>query len=121
GPPPAAVIAPIADAEFIRTVKDHARAWQGWIGDYAQRRKSQAYAILTMCRALYTCRHGEQVSKRQAALWAAEHYPAWAALVMQAWEWRMAGEDGEADSVVTVPELQAFVDFAVDQITAAST
>lgn len=116
GPPPATVIGAIADEEFIQAVKDHARAWQGWIEGYAQRRKSQAYAVLTLCRALYTCRHGEQVSKRQAALWVAEHYPAWAALVMQAWEWRMADEDGEADPAVTVPRTQAFVQFAVDQI-----
>lgn len=118
GPPPAEVIGPIADEEFIQTVKDHARAWQGWIADYSQRRKSQAYAILTMCRTLYTCHHRAQVSKRQAARWVAERYPQWAALVMQAWAWRMADEDEDADPAVTVPETQAFVQFAVGQIAA---
>ncbi|MCC6166444.1 MAG: DUF4111 domain-containing protein, partial [Caldilineaceae bacterium] len=81
GPAPTALIPPMAGEEFIQTVKEHAQAWQGRITGYSQRRKSQAYAILTLCRALYTCRHGAQVSKRQAALWAIETYPQWASLI----------------------------------------
>jgi predicted nucleotidyltransferase len=37
-------------------------------------RKYQAYAILTMCRVLYTFKRGEIVSKQQAASWAEKVY-----------------------------------------------
>ena len=37
-------------------------------------RKYQAYAILTMCRVLYTFKRGEIASKQQAASWAEKVY-----------------------------------------------
>lgn len=125
GPAPTALIPPMAGEEFIQTVKEHAQAWQGRITGYSQRRKSQAYAILTLCRALYTCRHGAQVSKRQAALWAIETYPQWASLITQALAWRIALDDEAAlddavDPAPTMPQTTDFVQFAVAQIAPAS-
>ncbi|MCC6166507.1 MAG: DUF4111 domain-containing protein, partial [Caldilineaceae bacterium] len=79
----------------------------------------QAYAILTLCRALYTCRHGAQVSKRQAALWAIETYPQWASLITQALAWRIALDDA-VDPAPTMPQTTDFVQFAVAQIAPAS-
>jgi hypothetical protein len=51
----------------------------------------QAYAILTMCRALYTLEHGAIVSKPIAARWAqAALEKRWAALIEQAATWYYA-------------------------------
>ena len=48
----------------------------------------QAYAVLTMCRALYTLQHGIVVSKPAAARWAqAALGERWAALVERALAW----------------------------------
>jgi hypothetical protein len=49
----------------------------------------QAFAILSMCRALYTLDHGTVVSKPVAARWAQEALGArWAGLIEQALTWR---------------------------------
>src|SRR3972149_4577925 len=68
GPPPEALIAPITREEFAGCVRDYAADWSDRIKDVRDR-KGQAYAILTMCRALHVHRTGEHASKRQAAAW----------------------------------------------------
>jgi predicted nucleotidyltransferase len=85
GPDPKTLIEPISRAEFLNTVREHAQHWREWVQD-SRRRKSQSYAILTMCRALYAAKNGEQVSKRQAASWARDHFPERARLIEQALE-----------------------------------
>jgi Domain of unknown function (DUF4111)/Nucleotidyltransferase domain len=63
----------------------------------------QAYAVLTMCRALYTLQHGAVVSKRTAAIWAqAALDKRWGDLIEQALAWT---EGNQAD------HLQATLDF----------
>ncbi|HEY6540678.1 MAG TPA: aminoglycoside adenylyltransferase domain-containing protein, partial [Ktedonobacteraceae bacterium] len=79
-------------------------------------RKGQAYAILTMCRALYTSRNGEQVSKKQAALWAQEQLPEWSQLIGNALVWREASKDEQADDDATFAETKRFVDVVRDLI-----
>lgn len=95
GPPPRSVITPISKDEFVQSVRDHARSWSEWVRD-AHRRKAQAYAILTMCRALYACGFGEQLSKPRAAVWAQVELPEWAGLIEDALTWRK-GEDTDGD------------------------
>ena len=63
GPPAQGVIDPITDEEFQKTVREQVEEWREWIY-HLPRRKSQAYGILTMCRALHAYIVGEQVSKR---------------------------------------------------------
>jgi hypothetical protein len=47
-----------------------------------------AYAILTMCRCLYTLEHGTVVTKAVAARWAQEKLGArWAGLIERAMRW----------------------------------
>jgi predicted nucleotidyltransferase len=41
----------------------------------------QGYIVVTVCRALYLLETGEQVSKEEAAAWAARRYPAWASFI----------------------------------------
>jgi hypothetical protein len=116
GPPPHAVIAPIAKAEFVEVIRNHTRSWAEWVQSCRQRR-AQTYAILTLCRALYTLTYGEQISKPQAAAWAATHYPAWAQLIHDALHWHAQEEtpsSAEADKR-TFAETVRFVHFIIAQ------
>jgi hypothetical protein len=63
GPPISELIDPISKVEFLHSVQEHALMWPLWVHDM-QEPKAQAYAILTMCRALYALEHGEQSSKK---------------------------------------------------------
>ena len=90
----------------------------GWRNRDQAKRKEQSYAILAMCRALYTHKNGEQVSKRQAALWAQAELPEWSELIQNALVWREAWREEEADHAATYPETVRFVNFARDQILA---
>ena len=112
GPSPKTIIEPISNDEFIQTIRAHAKAWDEWIYDM-HNRKSQAYAILTMCRALYTLKYGEQVSKKQAALWADKEFPEWASLIEKALLWREAWRDENVDHDATFPDTLRFVRFAI--------
>ncbi len=117
GPSPKTIIEPISKDEFIQTIKAHARAWGEWIHDMHGRR-SQAYAILTMCRALYTCKNGEQVSKKQAALWAQRELPDWSQLIQNALMWREDWRNQQVVHAATFAETKRFVDFVRDQVVA---
>lgn len=115
GPPPDVIIAPISKEEFIECVKEHVALWHEWINDIVHR-GSQAYAILTMCRALYTVRNGEQVSKRRAAAWAEKELPEWVSTIQNAVMWRQVRLDENVNHEATLPETRRFVHFVIDQI-----
>jgi hypothetical protein len=115
GAPPSAIIAPISLAEFVESIKDHARMWPLWL-DGIERRGSQAYAILTLCRAFYTCTHGAQVSKAKAAAWAAGKLPAYASLIERALLWRREQNRDDVDHAATLPETRAFITMMSDVI-----
>src|SRR5690606_4004181 len=83
GPPPQSIIAPTSEEEFIESVKAYLGLWYDRM-EAEHTRPGQAYAILTMCRALYTVTHGKQVSKIQAAAWAMRELPEWASLIQNA-------------------------------------
>lgn len=56
---------------------------------YLRTREYQAYAVLTMCRLLYTIEHGTTVSKPVAGRWALQTLdPSWAPLIQRALVWR---------------------------------
>lgn len=115
GPSPDTVIEPISQEEFIHAVKEHVRAWREWIDD-VHSRPSQAYAILTLCRALYTCTQGEQVSKRRAAVWAAKELPEWSSTIQNALAWRQAWREEDVDHDATLAETRRFVNFVIDRV-----
>ncbi|HZS08174.1 MAG TPA: aminoglycoside adenylyltransferase domain-containing protein [Blastocatellia bacterium] len=116
GPAPATLIDPISQEEFLHAVREQAREWRTWVY-HMHKRPAQAYAILTMCRALYASRNGEQASKKQAARWAQECLPQWAPLIQNALGWRAAWRDEAVDHPATFPETVRFVHFVTDQIT----
>lgn len=87
GPPPHTLIPEISKDEFVEAAREHARSWEEWV--HGMRTPgAQAYAVLTMCRALYTRTHGEQASKKKAALWARAYLPQWAPLIERSWSQR---------------------------------
>ena len=68
----------------------------------------QAYAILTMCRMLYTFENGEIVSKPASARWVQEKIPEWRGLVEWALTWKENGVFEDKKN-----EAMAFMRFAV--------
>lgn len=91
GPPPATLIDPVSERELRHAVcEELSNGWTaalekpGWL----QTRDYQAFAILTMCRALYTLKHGELTSKPIAAAWAHQQYPEWQPMIERALIWR---------------------------------
>src|SRR5690606_28372734 len=88
GPPPAIYIPHIKRQEFLEIVREYALRWRTHIDETRDSLPSQAYAIMTICRAAYTLATGEQVSKRKAALWVAERSPRDATLIADAFRWR---------------------------------
>jgi hypothetical protein len=107
GPSPRELIAHLSEDGFVAGVRSHLSEWPRWILE-SQEPRFHAYAVLTICRALYACSHRMQVSKRQAALWAARRYPEWAPLIEGALVWR--GEPA------TELRAQAFIDFALREV-----
>jgi len=63
--------------------------WRPMLDDptFLTRRDYQAYATLTMCRALHALRYGSIVSKPVAARWAQQEYGQWAGLIERALAW----------------------------------
>jgi predicted nucleotidyltransferase len=115
GPSPEIIIEPIAKEEFIRAVAHQAREWRDWI-ERARTLPGLAYGILTMCRALYAYKYGEQASKKQAALWAQKELPEWASLIGNALAWRKAWRDDVEIPEATFVETRKFVRSVIDRI-----
>jgi hypothetical protein len=92
GPPPASLIDPVGPEELRQAMRELLREWWApMLSDTARLRgdEYQAYATLTMCRALYTLQHGAVVSKPVAARWAREALGGRsAALIERAGAWR---------------------------------
>jgi hypothetical protein len=115
GPPPQTLIPEIPRPEFVDAVREQARAWKEWV--YKMRTPgAQSYAVLTLCRALYTYTHGRQASKKQAALWAKSYLPQWAPLIQQSTLWLTEGHDEEIEVEAGLQETVRFVHYIADRI-----
>jgi predicted nucleotidyltransferase len=94
GPPPDTLIDPVLPDDLRRAVVVLLQEW--WAPQLQDQHRLrnceyQAYAILTMCRMLYTLQEGAIVSKPVAARWAQhEHRERWAGLIQQALAWQPA-------------------------------
>jgi hypothetical protein len=118
GPTPTSIIAHISKEEFIQWVRVQAEEWREYIIHTRPSRPYQAYAILTLCRALYASKTGQQVSKKQAALWTRQQFPAWAGQIDKALQWRENHRDKQIDHEATYPETVRFVTSVIDYIKA---
>jgi hypothetical protein len=109
GPPPAEIIAPATIDEFITAIREHARAWGQW-ADNLDSAKYRSYAVLTMCRTLYSDRRRSHVSKQTAAEWVASQFPGYRELVNDALLVRaMNGEAAERSGKVPLAEARRFI------------
>lgn len=113
GPPPRTLIDPVPPEALRRGVLGILRTWwslQLTDPSLLRTRDYQAFAILTMCRALYTLEHGTIVSKPAAARWAQATLPEpWPALVEQALAWRHDRAPGD------VSESLDFIRYTIDR------
>jgi hypothetical protein len=92
GPAPRSWIDPVAPDDLRRAMRSLLRDWWAPMLDDSARLQSddyQAYAVLTMCRALYTLETGAIASKPVAARWTqAALGGQWAVLIGRALAWR---------------------------------
>jgi predicted nucleotidyltransferase len=116
GPSSHQFIAPISKEDYMQAVRDLAQKWTERIKKTKTSWLGQSYAILTLCRALYSHANGEQVSKRKAAEWAAQQSPEWATLIQNALLWRKHWEPEQSSPEATYPETERFANFAIGQI-----
>jgi hypothetical protein len=111
GPPLAPLIDPISAEDLRRGVRGILREW--WLpmlNDPAPLHRSdyQAYAILTMCRALYTVQLGEMASKPVCARWAQTTLDTrWQPLIAEALAWK------HGRIMDRFEEVRAFLRFAL--------
>lgn len=116
GLPARTFIDPISKQEFITAVKDSALEWRGHMKNTADSRPYQSYAILTLCRAYYSLMHGEQVSKKTAALWTQKEIPEYSMLISDALVWRRDYRKENIDPALTYPAAAGFVMDMIDKI-----
>jgi predicted nucleotidyltransferase len=117
GPDPGTFIPPISKAEFLQAVYDHALFWVEHIKQTKALAPYQSYAVLTMCRALYTCTNGEQVSKTKAAEWAINQMPEWKDFILRALYVRThTWEFTQDDANRTYPSVVRFVAEVVNKL-----
>lgn len=117
GPSPKAIAVPIPQEMRMHVMRGIIQKWRDWIDhlDAIEKRPSQAYMILTMCRMLYTFKRGEFVSKKQAALWAMQELPEWSSLIQDALLWRDDWRNEDVNHAATMPETLRFVHFVLDE------
>lgn len=113
GPSPAMLIDPVIPADLRRASCDAAlHFWSGQLAGPAwlRPRNYQAFAILTMCRILYTLARGETASKPVAAAWARKTLGiTWAPLIDRALRWR---HDDRPDDM---EEMLDFVRYTIER------
>ncbi len=109
GPPIRPLIAPVSVDDLRRAVRGVLREWWApMLADPARlsRPDYQAFAILTMCRALYALEWGEIVPKTAAAQWAGEMLgEPWSALIADARQWQTGQTFAHAPETVELIRL----------------
>ena len=112
------VIPPIARVEFVTAVVRYA--------DWLRKQNhddlgpgSLAYAVLSLCRALWTVRTGLPCAKQEAAAWTRQRMPEWAWLIDAALRCRMSRGRTGFDDEQTRTAAQRFIGRLADEITGA--
>lgn len=107
GPAPQTLIDPVLPNELRRAVLEVLHGWWApMLHDPARLHSPgyRAYAILTMCRMLYTLQHGTVASKPVAARWAQELLgERWAALTERALAWPHDAQSGNLHETLDFP------------------
>lgn len=109
GPRLDSLVPPIPEAEYLEEVRKYLAGFRDRFDDDASSR-SQAYAILTMCRGVAALRFGQPLSKREAGARIQREFPRWSPLIDRALSWRdQRWDDDQPDGSGTVAETQAFI------------
>jgi Domain of unknown function (DUF4111) len=104
GPAPGTFIAPVSAEALRQETREVLRDW--WAPQLddptrIRRRGYQAYAVLTMCRMLYTLETGRLTSKPAATRWARQRLPdRWHGPLDRAGAWKV--DDGVNDLAATL-------------------
>lgn len=104
GPDPKTLIDPVRPDDLRRAARATLREW--WapqLDDHTRlrSREYQVYAVLTMCRALYTLEHGSIAPKSPAARWAQGRLgERWAGAIERALAWPRGGQADELDGTL---------------------
>lgn len=109
GPPPDAIIPPIAKAEFILTVRDYV----SWLVERLPEVTDslyRSYAVLAACRALYLHRLGELASKERAAAWTQSELAEWSGLIDTAVAARRTWRTEPVDNAVDHTDALRFLE-----------
>ena len=113
GPPPRTLIDPVPPRAIQGAVRDVLyQWWEPMLADPARLRQPgyQPFAVLSMCRALYTLRTAQLASKSQAATWAVDVLPAgWRALIAHARQWR------DGDPIASIERTTAFMRYVMEE------
>jgi hypothetical protein len=106
GPPLSPMIDPVEVDDLRGAVLGFLRGWWAPMLENPTRLQSpeyQAYAVLTMCRALHTLEQGDIVSKPVAAHWAqAKFGEPWASVIADALAWRSGAPFAHFDAVLAL-------------------
>ena len=113
GPSLKAEIEPVGAADLRSAVQAVLREWWRPMLHQPERLHApgyQPYAVVSMCRALYTLQHGVVASKRDAAFWAMEGWGAqWRKLIEEALGWRQGNPNGD------ISQTLAFMRYTLDR------
>jgi predicted nucleotidyltransferase len=116
GKPKTDVIELISKAEYIQVVKEHTLLWHEWLKD-AKDKSFLSYAVLTICRGVYTVKHKHPASKIVASAWAKNTYPQWETLIDNALKWRYNPTIDDLTPDEVKPQVEALLVFMTDVLT----
>lgn len=120
GPDPKTIFPDISAGEYREAIKNQARLWSEALAEFTPKstRGPVAYAIFTLCRAMYSHEHGKQASKKKSAEWVVRKFPQWANLINEAIEWRKVQWRKNQDEIGDkLPTALDFLEFSIDQVT----
>lgn len=115
GPPLQSLIDPVSPDELRHAIYTFMEMWwEPMLSDPAplQHGPYRSYAVLTMCRVLYTLQYGAIVSKNAAAEWVqATLREPWATLIDRALIWRIRA----GTPLISMEDAQDFIRYTVER------
>ena len=115
GPEPASLIDPVSSEQLKAAMRKELNTWWRPMlrrSSKLQPRRYQAFAIFTMCRALYLFEHGRIASKPEAARWAISSLDSkWRPVINRASVWRA---DPTVDRAA-LAQTNAFIQLVLDK------
>ena len=114
GKPVEEVIDPIPLSDYIEAVKQHILAWQEWV-KHVSDSSYLWYMVLTICRGLYTVKHGQGTSKVKACEWASASFPVWADFINEALQRRLNPQRNTEDIEALRSRVTVFLLFMIER------